>query len=93
VPFQSTIDADEFALIEQVGRMINPTAWDDPRQYKRIGGDWLRKPDGSLIVDDAMTETVRGINERNRQIACEQAMEIIACVKSFRRDGGATPGQ
>ena len=80
--FATQVDPAEFALIEGVGKLINPTAWEDPTSYKRVGNAWATDGYGNLVVDEAQTEVRRAINESNRQICCDKAMEIIAFIRS-----------
>ena len=85
--FQSSIGPADFALIEGVGRIIDPSGWaGDVTIYKfRSLGDGLIEhectPDGARVIDTTMTTYAREVNARNRARACEIAVEVIAFLR------------
>lgn len=72
--FKTTIDDSELALIDEVSRRISPASFDDRMLMKATS-------DGTWIEDAESTRGLRSMNERNREIARNIAIDVIAMVR------------
>lgn len=71
---KTTIDDSELALIDEVSRRISPASFDD-RILLKITSD------GTRVEDAESTRALRSMNERNREIARNIAIDVIAIVR------------
>ena len=72
--FKTTIDQSEIDLIDEVAKRISPASYDDRMLSKlTIDGEW--------VEDDVQTRHLRSMNERNREIARNIAIDVIAIVR------------
>jgi len=71
--FLTVIDPREMDLIDRVGKRVDPGAWDDRPCLKWTGTDY--------VEDVIATQTLLGINKKNRARAREVAIDIIAAVR------------